>query len=569
MKYRLGEILIQRGLVSKENVTEALEEQKKSRKPLGQILVEKRYLSEKALLTVLGELEKIDFVELKKIKIAPEAVKAVPAKLATHYKIMPVALEKGVLSVALHDPANHWPLEDIEVNLGLHPKMVLACYSDIAEAIRKYYGVGADTVERILQEAPAGAMEEEAKRVEESVAATEDVAGGVEDATVVRLVDQILHEAVRREATDIHVEHSRQTMVVRYRVDGILIDAELPREIHFLSSPIISRIKIMAGMDIVERRLPQDGRARIRLEDKEFDLRFSSLPTCYGEDIAIRLLPSQMEFGFEKLGVQGRSRESFEQLIQKPHGIVFVTGPTGSGKSTTLYTCLSQVNSRDRKIVTVEDPVEYEIPGITQLQTNAGIGFTFARALRNILRHDPDIIMLGEVRDMETAEIAIQAALTGHLVFSTLHTNDAVSGATRLIDMGIDPYLITSSVEAFVAQRLVRTICKNCKGEASREELEPWLKRCGNGRRANGFTFYRGRGCEVCHQTGYQGRMAIFEILLMSDGIRDLILKRAAASDMKKLATQQGMTLLWEDGWQKVIDGLTTPEEVVRVTEES
>ncbi|OGQ48390.1 MAG: hypothetical protein A3H42_02885 [Deltaproteobacteria bacterium RIFCSPLOWO2_02_FULL_46_8] len=568
MRLRLGEILVQKGLVTKEDVDAALKEQQKSRKPIGEILEKMGKVTEKNVLLALGEQLHIEFVDLKKTAISPEAVKALPVKLVTYYKIMPVKREGNVLTLAVNDPLNNWPLDDIEVNVGLHPRVVLACRKDIAEAIGKHYGVGAETVEKILTE-DEDSVSISNISIKEEISEISGDSESSEDATVVKLVNQILEEAVRRGATDIHVEPARGKIAVRYRVDGVLSDAHLPMDIRYLAPAILSRIKIMAGMDIVEKRLPQDGRSRIQIGPKEFDLRVSSMPARHGEDLAIRLLPSKAEFRFENLGMQEEALKIFEQLIAKPHGIVFVTGPTGSGKSTTLYTCLSRINSRERKIITVEDPVEYEIGGITQIQANAAVGLTFARALRNILRHDPDVIMVGEVRDAETAKIAIQAALTGHLVFSTLHTNDAASGVARLVDMGVDPFLIASSVEAFVAQRLVRLICPACKEKVSAEESHQWLAKVSalNAKRPSKTGFFRGRGCEECGNTGYAGRTAIYEFLPVGEAVKSLILKRASAGEIKKTAIEKGMTTLVEDGWSKVLLGLTTPEEVARVTE--
>lgn len=573
MKRRLGEILFQKGLITKEDIEQALTEQQQTKRPIGEILVEQGKVSEKNMLMALGEQLHIDFVELKKIEIAQDAVKIIPAKLATYYKIMPIERADGTITVAVNDPFNHWPLDDIEVNVGYHPKMVLACRDDILEAIRKHYGVGAETVERIMNKEEKSFSQnaaEEPLKEEATEVIKEEGEGETEDATVVRLVDQILQEAVRRGATDIHIEHSRDHMAVRYRVDGMLANARLPENIKYLASAIISRVKIMSWMDIVEKRLPQDGRSRIKIADEEFDLRVSSLPSRYGEDIAIRLLPCRADFHFEQLGMKPETLEALERLIHKPHGIIFVTGPTGSGKSTTLYTCISRIKSQKQKIVTVEDPVEYEIPGITQIQVNSGIGLTFARTLRNILRHDPDIVMIGEVRDPETANIAIQAALTGHLVFSTLHTNDAASGVTRLLDMGIDPFLVASAVDAFVAQRLVRMVCPDCKDKILLKEASHWVKRMGKAATLQARSrLFRGQGCDNCDQTGYKGRTAIYEMLLMDDDIRSLILNRSSANEIKKTAVGKGMLTLWDDGWDKVLSGITTPEEVARVTEEN
>lgn len=567
MKKRLGEILVEKGLVSAADLEASLAEQRRTGKLVGEILLQRGQVSERDLLLALGEQLQLDFIDLKKAKIMPEAIAAVPVKLASYYGIMPVEIKDGVLTIAVSDPASHWPLDDIEVNLGLHPKMVLASRQEIQEAIRRYYGVGAATVERIMKreegslaiaEAASGASDQTSDILEEA-------GKDVNDATVVRLVNQILHEAVRRKASDIHIERGRDHLAVRYRVDGLLADAQLPEEIKHLAPAIVSRIKIMSGMDIVEKRLPQDGRSRMKIGQQEFDLRVSILPSRHGADIAIRLLPTQTDFRLEALGMSPTQMDEFKKLIQRPHGILFVTGPTGSGKSTTLYTGLAQINSRDRKIMTVEDPIEYEMPGITQIQVYATIGLTFARILRNVLRHDPDIIMIGEVRDAETAEIAVQAALTGHLVFSTLHTNDSASSVTRLIDMGIEPFLIASSVLAFVAQRLVRLICPECKEEIAPTELDYWRKRVEGRLSAPIEKLWWGRGCDACDFSGYKSRVALYETLLVDEEIWKLILNKASAGEIKEAGIRRGMKTLWDDGWAKVSAGLTTPEEVLRV----
>jgi type II secretory ATPase GspE/PulE/Tfp pilus assembly ATPase PilB-like protein len=367
---------------------------------------------------------------------------------------------------------------------------------------------------------------------------------------VIKLVNQILHQAITDRATDIHFEVYRDDVTLRRRIDGILYDTPVSRNMAALYPAIISRIKLMAGLNIVERRLPQDGRARVNIGSHQFDLRVSVVPSVHGENIVIRILPTSMLFSMEQLGLSSDHLHILTDLIQLPHGIVFVTGPTGSGKSTTLYACLTRLNTRDHKIITIEDPVEYEIKGIMQTQVNPRIDLTFARALRSMLRHDPDIMMVGEVRDRETAEITIQTALTGHLVFSTLHTNDAASAAIRLLDMGVDPYLIASTVRAFVAQRLVRVVCEHC-----REWIEIHGRRCS-----------RGRGCPQCNGTGYRGRVAISEIMQVLPEIQDLILRRATARDIRQQAVALGMKTLAADGWDKIEKGITTVEEVTRTT---
>ncbi|UCC94433.1 MAG: Flp pilus assembly complex ATPase component TadA, partial [Candidatus Omnitrophota bacterium] len=373
-------------------------------------------------------------------------------------------------------------------------------------------------------------------------------------------------EAYRKRATDIHLEPHRGDVAIRYRIDGILYDITVSPEVKNYIIPIISRIKIMCNLNIVERRLPQDGRAIVKAQDQTLDLRISTLPTPHGESIVIRILPTTMLFSLEKLGLSRKDLDILEELLRKSYGIIFVTGPTGSGKTTTLYACLRTINIRERKIITLEDPIEYELKGIIQIQVHPQIGLDFARGLRSILRHDPDIIMVGEVRDLETAEIAIRVALTGHLIFSTLHTNDAASGITRLIDIGIEPYLIASSVEAFIAQRLVRVICPNCKYEdAPSRELKDSIRKELDLESADKARVFKGKGCEQCNFTGFFGRTALYEILLVDDDIKELILKRLPSSEIKKMAKSKGMHTLMQDGWRKVVEGITTPEEVLRV----
>jgi type II secretory ATPase GspE/PulE/Tfp pilus assembly ATPase PilB-like protein len=541
---KLGRLLIDGGLLSEERFAEAQRMGRETSTPLPDVLVKNRFVSERDLMPVLADQYGLEFVSLRTMFIDPLATKSISAKFACHYRIMPIDLTDGVIKVALSDPLDMSAVEDIETTMGYRVTRALACRSDIAEAVRRHYGVGADTVERILDELPA---EVEAP---DSLEESHDLENMAEDASVVRLVNQILQQAIEDRTTDIHFEVHREGMVARRRIDGVLYDTNVPSNIRVLYPAIVSRVKLMSGLNIVERRMPQDGRARVRIGGKNYDLRISVVPALHGEDVVIRILPTSMLFSLEKLGLAGAHLETIEGLIAEPHGILFVTGPTGSGKSTTLYACLKQLNTRDRKIITIEDPIEYELPGITQSQINTKIELSFARMLRSMLRHDPDIMMVGEVRDRETADIAIQTAMTGHLVMSTLHTNDAASGAVRLIDMGVDPYLITSTVRAFIAQRLVRTICESCK-----ETYE-----------SDGATLYRGAGCRECHQAGYQGRVAICEILVVDDVIQDMIHRKASSLEIKATAIERGMTTLAEDGQDKIQRGVTSLEEVLRVT---
>jgi len=565
MALRLGDILVEKKIITRQELEKALAEQERTKGALGEILVSMGLVTERKMLEVLAEQQGIPFVNLKETKISGEAIKNVPSKFAWHYKVMPVGLDGNTLTIAISNPFDMWPIDDLETNLGYRVEKVIATSRDISEAIRKYYGVGSETIERILAEKPR----EDRPASAEAAEKTEDLEKMAGVPSVIKLVNQILQDAVKARATDIHLEHFRHELRLRYRVDGILYDTQMGGDTKYLYPAIISRIKVMSDMDIVERRLPQDGRARIKIGAKEYELRISTIPTLYGENVVIRILPTSMLFNIMDLGMPERDSEIIERLIQVPHGIIFLTGPTGSGKTTTLYACLSRINKPERKIITIENPIEYELSGISQSQINPKINLTFATMLRSVLRHDPDVMMVGEVRDFETAEITIQTALTGHLVFSTIHTNDATSGVTRLLDIGIEPYLITSSVIAFIAQRLVRMICEKCKEKyqisaADYPQFKELKAKSGSGK----ATVYRGKGCKACGNTGYMGRTGIYEILLVDEEIRELTLQKAASNIIKKKAIEMGMRTLRQDGWEKVLKGITTPEEIMRVTQE-
>ena len=467
-------------------------------------------------------------------QIKSEILEKVPAKFACHYKIMPVKFEGNTLTIAIEDPLDIDTLDNISLFLGFKVEPVPASFSDISEAIKKHYGLGAETIEEIMG---SGELD---KDLLAQKSRTENIDEMAQDASMVKFVNQMLAQAVKDNATDIHIEPYEDEIKIRYRVDGMLYDVPISQDIAYFKLAIVSRIKIMSNLDIAERRLPQDGRIKIKAGGQEMDLRVSILPTQFGESVDIRILSGPMFYSLENLGLAPSDLAILEKLIKKPHGIIFVTGPTGSGKTTTLYACLSKINNKDRKIITIEDPIEYQIKGVTQIQVHPKIGLSFAAGLRSMLRHDPDIMMVGEVRDFETAEITIRIALTGHLVFSTLHTNDAAGGVTRLLDMGIEPYLAASSVECFIAQRLVRIICHDCSG----------------------------KGCESCRFTGYKGRTAIYEFLVMDENIRDMVLNRASSDQIKKRALRSGMHTLRMDGLEKIKADLTTLDEVIRVTQQ-
>ena len=556
----LGENLIQKGLISRRELDIGLKEHKKTGQFLGTSLVKLGFIKEEELYPVLAEQLKLSYFKLKEITIDPKIIQKLPAKYAFHYKLIPVKFENDELTVAVSDPLDLRTIDDLRLLLSLDVVSVLATESDIYEAIRKYYGIGGETIEKIMD------TTELTKELTLSTSKTEDVADLAEDASIIKFVNQILVQAVKDRATDIHIEPYEDELKVRYRIDGVLYDISVPSNIKYFQAAIVSRIKIMSNLDIVERRLPQDGRIKIKVGQEELDLRISILPTQFGESVDIRLLSGKMLYSLKNLGLSPSDISILGKLIEKPYGIIFVTGPTGSGKTTTLYACLSKIDKKDKKIITIEDPIEYLLKGITQIQIHPSIGLSFATGLRSMLRHDPDIMMVGEVRDFETLEITIRVALTGHLVFSTIHTNDAAGAVARLLDMGVEPYLVASSVECFIAQRLVRLICLNCK-TAVKPNKEV-LVEFGIKEDVNNLTIYEGKGCESCKFTGYRGRTGIYEFLVMNEEIRDLIIHRSSSDQIKKKALELGMHTLRMDGWERVKKGITTLDEVIRVTKE-
>ncbi|OQW96933.1 MAG: secretion system protein E [Verrucomicrobia bacterium A1] len=558
---KLATLLERVGLFSAEQIEDLLSRQKEGGTSIVDVVVKQGYAREDAFLAKLAEAMKLPFVHVGETPIEPSVLQRLPTKAVFQYNVIPLGMENGVLRVATHDPFTPGLVDALRLASGFRVRLALSPAVDLAKAAKKFYGVGADTLEQMIQD----------NRIE--VAPVEDL--GKEDlgeldqeASVVKFVNQIIWEAYQDRSTDIHLEPMETDLRIRYRVDGVLHQTPVPPQLKRFQPAIISRIKVMAGMDIAEKRLPQDGRISLRIRGEEIDVRVSTMPTVYGESVSLRLLMrSSGLLGMDKLGLNERDEAILNKLIHKPHGILLVTGPTGSGKSTSLYAWLHTINSIDKRILTAEEPIEYEMAGINQIQVRPEIGLTFAVCLRHILRQDPDVIMVGEVRDKETAEIAIRAALTGHLVFSTLHTNDAAGAVTRLVDMGIEPFLVASSVEALIAQRLVRKLCASCR--------RPWtmdpafLKTVGfpEARLAEG-TIYEAAGCEECRMTGFRGRTGIYEILVVSDAVRQLIVTRAASSEIKQVALRHGMRTLRTDGWTKVLAGVTTVEEVLRVSEE-
>jgi type II secretion system protein E len=552
-KKRLGELLMEKGMLTPPQLADALDFQTKTGEYLGAVLVRRGIITEPQLMEVLAEQLGMPCAHLAEITVAPELLAKVPPTVATRYLLMPIAMSNNTLHVAIADPFDVQTLDELRLLLKCQITPVLAGSREIREAIQRHYGLGASAVEQLLD---TGA------RVVSPTTATEDLTESVGNASIMSFVNQVLLQGVKDRATDIHIEPYETYMRIRERVDGMLYAMPIPPDLVKLHQEVVSRIKVMAKLDIAERRLPQDGRIKIRIDGQELDLRVSVLPTSFGEGVDIRILSSWMLFSLEQLGLGEDHLRILSELLARPHGILFVTGPTGSGKTTTLYTCLSKLNVEDRKIITIEDPIEYQLSGISQIQVHPKIGLSFAAGLRSMLRHDPDIMMVGEVRDPETAGITIRSALTGHLVFSTLHTNDAASGVTRLLDMELEPYLVASSVLCFIAQRLVRLVCPDC-----REPIAPAPEL----RQQFGVTdlpgqLMRGRGCLACKGTGFKGRTAIYEFLVVDESIQSLILRKATSHDIALAAVRQGMRTLRQDGWSKVLHGLTTPEEVLRVS---
>ncbi len=516
-------------------------------------------VDEQKFLNAIGQLFSVPVVSIDAKKIERATLLVLPSRFVFQHHILPIEIKEKAVVLATYDLFNSTGRQLASQLLDKPAEWVLVPRAQILRAMKTLYGVGAETFDEILK---TNRSFEALQDIETST----DLNADDPDASVVKFVNQIIREAIHERATDIHVEPLENDLRIRYRIDGILHEVAVPPQLRLLQSAIISRLKVMAHMDIAERRLPQDGRINLESADQKIDVRVSTIPTVNGESISLRLLSrdQQQDFGFERLDLSPAHTRMMKSLLAQPNGIILVTGPTGSGKSTSLYCFLSSINSVQRRIITIEEPVEYRLPGVSQIDVKPEIDLTFAKGLRHILRQDPNVVMVGEIRDVETADIAIRAAMTGHLVFSTLHTNDAVGGITRLIDMDVEPFLLASVVKAFLAQRLVRTICPDCVEtvEYPKEYLEeisfPIEK---------GTTFKRGAGCENCRQTGYQGRLAIYEICLVSEPLKRLIMKKADGGELKQCAISQGMQTLRQDGWRRVVEGKTTIEEVVRVTQ--
>jgi general secretion pathway protein E len=546
MPRRLGEMLLDRKFITSDDLDRALEIQKERGEKLGKILVDLGFAAQRDVLATLAEQLNVVLVTLEgPVLVTPETEK-LSSRFLRQSRCLPIAQDDGTLTLAMADPLDFETLSVVRSTTGLKVRAALAAEGELAETLDKYYG---ETAKR------DGEYEGD---LNEAAADLEQLRDMASEAPVIRLVNATIAAAVEKRASDIHIEPFEKEFRIRFRVDGVLQEQELPPK--EMKAAIISRVKLMAKLNIAERRLPQDGRIKIKVLGREVDLRVSTLPTLYGESVVMRLLDrSQGDFyDLQSLGFDQHMLDRMHYYTSLPHGILFVTGPTGSGKSTTLYSALKRINQPDKKIITIEDPVEYQMDGINQIHVNPQIGLTFASGLRHIVRQDPDVIMVGEVRDRETADVAIRSALTGHFVFSTLHTNDAPSAITRLTDMGVENYLICSSLVSVLAQRLVRKICPQCKAPAG-QHLTPT---------GDEIDVFKGKGCEYCSNTGYRGRVGIFELMELNEEIRRLIMRNSDASILVEAARRNGMRTLREDGWQKVAAGVTTAEEVTRVTQE-
>ncbi|MBP2109933.1 ATPase, T2SS/T4P/T4SS family [Paenibacillus silagei] len=548
IKKRLGDLLVENGIISEEQLQEALVDQRKTKRKLGDLLISQGYITEQQLIEVLEFQLGIPHVSLHKYHIDPAITQIIPESMAKRYQVLPFLKEGGKLMVAMADPLDYFAIEDLRMSTGFRIEPAISTRDELQRAIARHYGMR-DSMNQMLIELPT----------QEEITETEITD---EDSPIVRLVNQMIQQAVQLRASDIHVDPGENNLLIRYRIDGTLRTERLiPKQ---MQGFITARLKIMARLNIAERRLPQDGRIKMQFDYKMIDIRVSSLPTMHGEKIVLRLLDLSTGIkAVDTLGFSEGNASSFKEMIGRPYGIMLITGPTGSGKTTTLYSALSQLNQETVNIITVEDPVEYQLEGINQVHVNPAIGLTFAAGLRSILRQDPNIVMVGEIRDTETAEIAVRASLTGHLVLSTLHTNDAVSSISRLRDMGVEPYLIASSLIGVVAQRLVRKICTDCKETYKPSQQEAiMLERYG----LRTDILHRGSGCGSCNSTGYRGRLAIHEVLTIDDHMRQLVTDSASVEELRSAAKVGGLVQLMEDGLLKVSQGMTTLQEVLRET---
>jgi type II secretion system protein E len=531
-------------------------------RPLDEALLSASGIEEEVVLRYLSEEFQVPYVDLDLSPPDKAFLDQFPARILMTHKLLPLSQENGILIVAVNRLFDTSGLDELRMACGLEVRPALAPSAEINRCINALLGVGADTLQSLVSEADEHGVQVVDGEIDEDM----DLETAAQDASIIKFVNQVLAEAIDRRATDVHFEPFEDVLRVRYRVDGVLQEANVPHEVRQFQPAIVSRLKILSRLDIAEKRLPQDGRIKLKVSGKEIDVRVSAIPMLHGEAVVLRLLDrSATLLGLGNLGMSDDDQQLFAQILALPHGIVLVTGPTGSGKTTTLYAALSRINDVERKIVTIEDPIEYHLHGINQIQVSTKAGLTFSRGLRSILRHDPDVILIGEIRDLETAEIAVQASLTGHLVFSTLHTNDAPGALTRLVDMGIEPYLVASSLEVVLAQRLVRLICPQCREPVSPDEARALRAELGD---EAPEALYRGRGCRHCQGSGYLGRTGIFELMAMDESIRAIVLERTSAGEVRRQASQNGMRCLREDGWRLVQEGKTTLAEVLRVTKD-
>jgi general secretion pathway protein E/type IV pilus assembly protein PilB len=556
-----GEILLRRGCLEPRQLELARERGGDS---LLDAVIEMGFVGEEDALRAIGEAVGLDFVDLTSIEEEGlgQILKDFPQKLIYRQSLFPIRRNNGTIVVATSDPFDLYPIDEVSAVTGLTVIPVLASRTEIAKLVKKHLGVGSETVEGLIAQTET---DDGVELLEDLDLDGSELSEMAQEASVIRLVNEILLEAIETRASDVHIESQPSGLMIRYRVDGILHPQPVPPEIHRFEAAIVSRLKIMARLNIAEKRLPQDGRIKLKVRGREVDVRVSVIPMIHGEGIVLRILDKgAMVFELKSLGMEESTYRIYRQLIELPHGIILVTGPTGSGKTTTLYSSLIEINRPDVKIITTEDPVEYQLEGINQIQIHSKIGLTFAHSLRSILRHDPDVVLIGEIRDLETAENAIQASLTGHLVFSTLHTNDAAGAYTRLVDMGVEPFLVSSTVEAVMAQRLVRRLCPYCrqKYQPVLDDLPPDFPRETLGDQP----LYQPAGCRHCRQAGYSGRMGIYELMVTTEEVRRLAHDNASTWDIKKAAIHSGMITLRMDGWKKAVAGQTSVDEVVRVT---
>ena len=570
---KLGEILVEWGFLNPKELNRALEHAKAKSLRLGEAMQDLKLCSENHVYKALAAQHNMEFIDLDKGAIPPNVVNMIPDDLMKKHLVLPLGQENGRLKVAIHDPLDLELVDILRFRLNREIRTVLASKGRIKKYLDDLFDTSAaSTIDKTV-DATLKSLDKTVDQSVRSIDKSIDLAGMTEDAMndptqapIIKLVQAMIVEAVRTRASDIHIEPMKDRVRVRYRIDGECVERDrIPIR---MKGPLISRVKIMAGIDIAEKRLPQDGRIKMHVDKADIDFRVSSLPSYHGESVVLRILrPDSVRIGIQNLGFEEEDYKHFQKIIKRPNGIFLVTGPTGSGKTTTLYSALNELNRPDKKIITAEDPVEYNFTGINQCQVNEQIGLSFARILRAMLRQAPNIILVGEIRDLEVAEVAIQAALTGHLVFSTLHTNDAPSAITRLIDMGVKPFLVASSIQAVLAQRLIRVLCPKCK--VPDDNPDPmWLKLCGiNPGDLKDRTIYKPRGCDYCSGIGYRGRLGIFEMMTMSNEIRELAFERAPTNRIRKAALASGMKSLLGDGRIKVLNGVTTAEEVVKVAQ--